>query len=143
MGHESCGRSGYSPANIGVANLLYAGLVDSGTGKVEYTYVVVSAHLPARPAVNLGVLLLEESSNRLHFRFRTDVDSLADPEDATVLRGVSEMLAQIAAEDGAAAMLRYLEETASNVIRVTDRSSFEAPCAEDALQRIYAAHVGH
>jgi hypothetical protein len=109
---------------------------------VEYTYVVVSAHLPARPRVNLGVLLLDESSNRLHFRFRTDLDSLAGPEDATVVRGLPEMLAQIAAHGGAAAMLRYLEDTASNVIRITDRFSFEAPSAEDALQQTYAAHVG-
>jgi hypothetical protein len=110
---------------------------------VEYTYVIVSAHLPARPAVNLGILLLDESSNRLHLRFRANLDSLADPEDATVLSGLSEMLVEIAAEDGAAAVLKYLEDLCSNSLRISERLNFEAPGAEDALAQVYAAHVGN
>jgi hypothetical protein len=108
---------------------------------VEYTYVVVSAHLPAKPAVDLGILLLDENSDQLHFRFRTDLEDLAEPGDAIVLRGIPETLAQIAAEHGAAAMLSSLEDISSNVVRISDRHTVEAPSATVALDQIYAAHV--
>jgi hypothetical protein len=109
---------------------------------VEYTYVIVSAHLPAHPAANVGVLLLDESRDQLHFRFRADFESVAGPDDATVLRDIPETLAQIAAEEGAAAMLSYLEGICSNAIRISERFAVEATGAEEALEQIYSVHVG-
>ena len=40
---------------------------------MKYTAFVVSAHCPAEVPFNLGVLVLDEAADRLHFRFRTDL----------------------------------------------------------------------
>ena len=42
---------------------------------MKYTAFVVSAHCPAEVPFNLGVLVLDEAADRLHFRFRTSTES--------------------------------------------------------------------
>jgi hypothetical protein len=36
---------------------------------MEYTAVLVAAHLSGREPINLGVLVLDEGTDRLHLRF--------------------------------------------------------------------------
>ena len=84
---------------------------------MEYTAVLVAAHLPGREPINLGVLVLDEGTDRLHLRFRTDFDGI-EPFDEEVIHGVPEMIESMALEMGALRVLQYLEDRASNAIRL-------------------------
>jgi hypothetical protein len=91
---------------------------------MEFIAVVVSAHLPGRDPVHLGVLVLDEASDRLYMRFRTDLSGIADPVDLKVIQGLPEMIESMAVEMGAMGVLQYLEE-AANAVRLSDRSIFQ------------------
>ena len=85
---------------------------------MKYTAFVVSAHCPAEVPFNLGVLVLDEAADRLHFRFRTDLNGIADPLDREVIQGLPGMIESMAAEMGTLGLLQFLEDTASNAILV-------------------------
>ena len=108
---------------------------------MTFTAVVIAAHLPNRGPINLGVLVLDEAANRLHIRFRTDLDGIADPLDLEVIYGLPEMIESMAAEMGALGVLLYLEDRASNAIRLGDRVTIHADNALDAVEREFAEHV--
>ena len=107
---------------------------------MEYTAVLVAAHLPGREPINLGVLVLDEGTDRLHLRFRTDFDGI-EPLDEEVIHGVPEMIESMALEMGALGVLQYLEDRASNAIRLGDRATIRADNATEAVDRAFAAHV--
>ena len=107
---------------------------------MEYTAVLVAAHLPGREPINLGVLVLDEATDRLHLRFRTDFDGI-DPLDEEVIHGVPEMIQSMALEMGALGVLQYLEDRASNAIRLGDRATIRADNATEAVERAFAVHV--
>ncbi len=108
---------------------------------MEFTAIVMSAHLPGRGRLNLGVLVLDEATDRIHIRFRTDLDGIADPLDLEVIRGLPEMIESMALEMGAEGVLLYLEDCASNAIRLGDRLTIHADNALDAVEREFAKHV--
>ena len=108
---------------------------------MTFTAVVITAHLPSRGTINLGVLVLDEATNRIHIRFRTDLDGIADPLDLEVIQGFPEMIESMAVEMGAAGVLLYLEDRASNAIRLGDRATIHGDNALDALDREFARHV--
>jgi hypothetical protein len=43
---------------------------------MKFWSVLISAHLPGQDPVNLGVLVLDEGTDSLHLRFRTDIEGL-------------------------------------------------------------------
>jgi hypothetical protein len=106
-----------------------------------FTAAVIAAHLPSRDPINLGVLVLDEATNRLHIRFRTDLDGIADPLDLEVIRGLPEMIESMAVEMGALGVLLYLEDCSSNAIRLGDRVTIHADNALDAVEQEFAKHV--
>ena len=108
---------------------------------MNFSAVVVSAHLPGRDPLNLGVLVLDEGADRLHIRFRTDIDGIADPLDREVIQGLPEMIESIAREMGAAGLLQYLEDTASNAVRLGDRITIRGKDATEALEHAFAQCV--
>jgi hypothetical protein len=105
-----------------------------------FTAVVIAAYLPNRGPINLGVLVLDEATNRLHIRFRTDLDEIADPLDREVIRGLPEMIESMAVEMGALGVLLYLEDW-SNAIRLGERVTIHADNALEAVEREFARHV--
>jgi hypothetical protein len=107
---------------------------------MEFTAVVVSAFLTGRNPVNLGVLVLDEGADRLHLRFRTDLDGIADPPDLEVIQGLPAMIESMAVEMGAVGVLQRLEE-AANAIRLGDRFTIQGTDGTDAIDRAFMAHV--
>ena len=105
---------------------------------MKYTAFVVSAHCPAEVPFNLCVLVLDEAADRLHFRFRTDLNGIADPLDREVIQGLPGMIESMAAEMGALGLLQFLEDTASNAIRVSERITIHADTATDAVELAFA-----
>ena len=102
---------------------------------------LVEAHLPGRGGEPIGVLLHEPETDTLYLRLRRDWDEIADEEDAEVLRALADDLDRKAREMGASALLRQLEDTLSNAIRLSDRREVLAANPERALARLYRENV--
>src|ERR1700682_1510824 len=91
------------------------------TGRRQGVYVLLDAVLPGRAARTIGVLLVEPGSGRGWVRLLDRFDHLADSDDAEVLEALEPDLRSRVAEDGAEALLEWLEDRCSNVLRVSER----------------------
>src|SRR5271157_2082164 len=110
-------------------------------GKRQGKYVLLEACLPQRPPQRIGVLLVDPAADRVWIRLRGKYDDLAEPEDVEVLEALEGDLRQRAREMGAAAWLEWLEDSLSNVLRVSDREAVEVDAFSRALERLYGEHV--
>ena len=61
-------------------------------------------------------------------------NGIADPLDREVIQGLPGMIESMAAEMGALGLLQFLEDTASNAIRVSERITIHADTATDAVE---------
>jgi phage repressor protein C with HTH and peptisase S24 domain len=104
-------------------------------------FSVLTAELPGGGSQAIGVLLLDPRTDTLHVRLRRDWDSIASDEDAEVLAEMEDDLLLQAREHGGAAVLDFLENTASNSIRVTDRERVTVRDFERKLSELYREHV--
>jgi hypothetical protein len=108
----------------------------------EFEYIVVTFNSPGEPPLNWGVLLLDAVSERLHYRFRTDFPAqVVERGDAEIMKGMADHLIRVAEESGAAALLNWLLDTASNTVQVTDRLRVSARNADEALKRLVREHL--
>ncbi len=103
-------------------------------------YLILSVELPGAAPVKAGVLLEDHASDRLWVRLRRDWEEVA-AEEAEVLEALEYDLESKAREMGAAQLLRYLEDTLSNVLRVSDRREVVVEDFERGLSRLYREHV--
>jgi SOS-response transcriptional repressor LexA len=110
-------------------------------GRRQGTYVLLEAVLPGRAACPIGVILVDMESGRPWFRMRREFESLADPEDAEVLAAMEDHIQECLAEAGAENFLRTLEDSLSNVIRVTERQTIAVDAFSRALDRLYREQV--
>jgi phage repressor protein C with HTH and peptisase S24 domain len=104
----------------------------------EGLYSIVEADLPDGPAA-VGVLLQDPESDALYQRFRRDWEEVA-PEDDIFPLLPGDLTAK-AREMGAGKLLSWLEENASNSIRVTDRQAALVDNFERTVERLYQRHV--
>jgi SOS-response transcriptional repressor LexA len=107
--------------------------------KAEYSLLELA--LPGRPVENYGVLLFDPEAGELHARLRDEPAESADPEDAEVLSRLGTDLAAKARELGGAPLLDLLEDSLSNVLRITERRSAAVRNFPVALERLYREHV--
>jgi phage repressor protein C with HTH and peptisase S24 domain len=103
-------------------------------------YMILSLQLPGSGQTPAGVLLEDPATDRLWVRLRRDWDEFV-PEEADVLAALEYDLTAKARELGAQQLLRYLEETLSNTLVVTDRREVLVEDFEKALARLYREHV--
>ena len=108
---------------------------------MEFAAIVVSAHLPRQGPINIGVLVLDEAGDRLYIRFRTDFEGTADPLDLEVIQAMPEMIESLALEMGALGVLQYLEDTASNAIRMGERITIAADTGSDAVDLAFEEYI--
>jgi SOS-response transcriptional repressor LexA len=104
-------------------------------------YSVVELALPGRRPIPFGILLYDPAGDRLYHRFRDEMGDLADPEDAEVLALVSEDLTARIREQGGRQVLEWLEESLSNVLRISDRRPAAVRDFPFALERLYRDRV--
>ena len=104
-------------------------------------YLLVELALPGRPVAPLGVMLFEPASDRLLVKLRQDIEGLADPEDAEVLSELERDFALKIDEMGGRRFLDCLEDSLSNVVRVSPRRATEARSLPYALQQLFNQHV--
>ena len=104
-------------------------------------YAVLSVELPGRGVLPAGVVLVDPSENRLYVRLRRDWNQIAGEEDAEVLQALAADLNAKAEENGAEALLRYLEDTLSNTVRIGERSEVLVEDFDRAVDRLYRKQV--
>src|SRR5581483_2267317 len=88
-------------------------------------YSIVTVDLPGGESVNAGVLLEDPATDRLWVRMRRDWDAIF-PEEADVLAEFEDDLIAKSREMGAARLLAWIEETWSNLFRISDRREVAA-----------------
>jgi len=111
------------------------------TARSRGTYVLLEAALPERPPQNIGVLLIDPAADRAWVRMRPRHDEIAEPEDAEVLEALEEHIRARCAEAGAEAFLLSLEDSLSNVLRVSERQTVAVDAFSRVLDRLYDEHV--
>lgn len=101
--------------------------------------MVLEASLPERAPQPIGVLLMDPAADRAWVRLRDRFDDLT--EDTEFWDALADDLRAKAAEAGAEALLRSLEDTLSNALRVGERQSVQVDAFTRAVERLYAEHV--
>jgi SOS-response transcriptional repressor LexA len=104
------------------------------TARREGQYVVLEA--ASQP---IGVLLVDPATDRGWVRLRTDFAALTD--DTEVLDALADDLRDRLAEYGAEKLLRSLEDSLSNMLRIGERQAVEVDAFTRMLERLYAEHV--
>jgi phage repressor protein C with HTH and peptisase S24 domain len=104
-------------------------------------YALIEAALPERPACAIGVLLLDPETDRGWLKMREQHNDIATPDDAEVLAALEHDFRSRIAEMGANAFLQSLEDSLSNVLRITDRQSIAVDSFTRVLSRLYSDHV--
>ncbi len=108
-------------------------------GRREGAYVLLEAALPGQPVTPLGVLLIDLAADRGWVRLRADFSSLTG--DTEVFDALEADLRARLAEQGAAALLASLEDSLSNVLRISGRRRIEVDSFSRFLEKLYAEHV--
>lgn len=103
-------------------------------------FSLLSLELPGREAITAGVLLEDPGNDRLYLRLRRDWTQVA-PEDAEVLLQIEADLRTKADELGASRLMAQLEDSLSNVLRISDRRDVMVEGFDHALGRLYRQHV--
>ena len=104
-------------------------------------YAVLQAALPERPVANIGVLLLDPSSRKLYSKLREFFGDVANPDEAEVLSELREDFAKRLEEIDGEEFLIWLEDTLSNVLRVTERQTVMVRDFNKTLDKLFAEHV--
>jgi len=104
-------------------------------------YSLLLSDLPERGLQTLGVLLLDPETDSLYVRLRRDWERVASDEEAEVLAELEDDLQTLGRERGGRAVLAYLETTASNSLRVTNREAVTVRDFDKKLSELYREHV--
>lgn len=103
--------------------------------------VLLRLALPGRPVHDVGVLLLDPSSGRLHLRLRSHWDDLADADDAEYLAALDEDFRQKVEEMGGQRFLESLEDSLSNILLLTDRETVAVDSFSRVADQLFERHV--
>ena len=104
-------------------------------------YLILVYQAPDKPPRNIGILLWCEAKQALFWRITEDWSHFANRDDAEVLALLSQGFAESVRDLGPRRFLEYLEDTLSNVLRITDRRQVQAHIIEETLDSLYAEHI--
>lgn len=101
-------------------------------------FFVLQLAWPGDAVRNIGILLLDPESDRLHLRL---TEAFSDDTDPEYFRELEQDIADAAREMGAAAFLRWCEDTLSGVLLIGEREAVEVDSWTRVLERLYSRHV--
>jgi len=119
--------------------ILDMGSAVASTRRGQYSLLEVA--LPGRPPEPAGVVLYDPGAERVDLRLRRDWERIASEEDAEVLELLEADLSAKAREMGPEAFLAHLEDTLSNVLRITGREPVLLGDFDRTLNRLYTRLV--
>jgi SOS-response transcriptional repressor LexA len=105
------------------------------------TYSLLLSELPGHGLQTIGVLLLDPANDTLYVRLRRDWEAVAGEEDAEVLAEIEDDLLMQSRERGGTAVFEYLQNVASQSLRVTDRDAVTVRDFDKKLGELYREHV--
>ena len=103
-------------------------------------WALLTVQLPGRPRQPIGVLLAD-SVDILHVRFRHDWSAVAQAEDAAILGELEADLIARGKKLGASAVLDSLESSASHAVQIGARQQVETTDAEHSLENLFYTYV--
>jgi len=103
-------------------------------------FCIIEADLPESEPTPVGVLLLDPAAGRLQFKARHDWDWLPEEDDAEVFELLTSQIQRQIEEHGVDT-LNWLENTASNALRISDRQPVMLGNFNATLLRLYQQHV--
>jgi len=103
-------------------------------------YAVLQAALPGQPPRNIGIYLADLAAGKPWIRMFPVYD-FAGPDEAEVLELLEEDIRRHASRMGAIAFLDWLEDTLSNLLRVSDRKTVPVDSFARVLEQLYSEHV--
>jgi SOS-response transcriptional repressor LexA len=103
----------------------------------------LQAELPGGDLTPNGILLEDTTANVLYHRLRRDFEEWGDPADIEVLEALEDDLTLKAdpRDLGAAGLFRYLEDSLSHGLRISDREPIEVEDFDRTLNRLYRQNV--
>jgi phage repressor protein C with HTH and peptisase S24 domain len=106
-------------------------------------FSILSVAVPGQAIVPAGILLFDPAERELRFKLRDDWDSLntIDEFDQDYLYSLAGDFEVRLRETGAEAFLASLEDTLSNMLRLSDREPVAVTNPERTLQRLFDEHV--
>jgi hypothetical protein len=107
-------------------------------GRRQGDYALLELAWPGRPIRNIGVALLDPGTDRLWLRFTRHWDEGTDRE---YLGALQEEMEQRSRESGGKALLRWCEDTLSNILRITPRESLPVDSFNRVLGSLFDRHV--
>jgi hypothetical protein len=109
-------------------------------GTIRAEWLLMTICLPGTPPAPVGVLLLDRKANQLFFKLRADLHTGSEDVDL-VWDQLAEELNLRVAEEGAVAVVDWLQTVWSNVFRVSDPHSIQTPDTFAALSALYEDYV--
>ncbi len=91
--------------------------------RVHYEYAVLFANRPGVDGTRAAILLRTIDDDHLAVRVRPDLSNVLDADSAELLTATVHLLVEQAASIGAGALFDELEDTLSNFITISPRSS--------------------
>jgi hypothetical protein len=104
-------------------------------------FSVLQLAQPSKPLANIGILLLDPATDRLHIKLRGDWSAIADDEHFEILEALDADFEAKILESGGSAFLGSLTDTLSNVLLVTEPDDVAVSDFKRALERLYEEHV--
>jgi len=105
----------------------------------EGSYVILEAALPESGTHNIGVFLVDPDSGRSWLRMRDRFDDLT--EDTEVLDALVQHIQDCVSENGAEAWLQSMEDSLSNVLRMSERRAVPVDAFTRVADRLFEEHV--
>ena len=116
-------------------------MIRAVTANKPAKFSLLQLALPSKAVQNIGILLLDPSTDRLYKKLRSDWNTFVDSEHLDVLESLDGDFDGKITEMGGDKFLLNLEDTVSNTFRITDREDLAVSDFEAALNRLYEAHV--
>lgn len=111
---------------------------DDAVRNVEWA--VLTAQLPGRDAVSVGILLVDLASDKLYIKLLPELTG-ADEDVAEFWRELPNDLLERSKAVGGGQILYWLETTASHLIQLGPRDLAEVSNPEAKLDLLYDRHV--
>jgi len=104
-------------------------------------YLLVELAVPGVPQQNIGVLLRDAETGQVYPKIRADWDEIEDPEEAEWLKALDQDFKAKIREMGGDGFLQHIEDSLSNVLRLSGRTAVSVDDFERTLERLYEEHV--
>jgi phage repressor protein C with HTH and peptisase S24 domain len=104
-------------------------------------FALLQLAMPGEPPHNIGVLLWNPAAGKLYLRLRDHWEDIAGLDDREYLSHLNGDFEARVEEMGGDKFLRSLEDSLSNILRMTDREEVAVDSFQQTLERLFDRHV--